>query len=417
MKKVLLFVLSFVVLDISNALALPRFALKKGDITCGGCHANPTGGGLRSEGGESFSVNQLPMWKRGETFTGHIASGITLGADWRSQFLYFTQKQPASSGIGDTTLTTNTFHAMSYAIELGVQATKTLYGYLRYDPITPNPEAYAMLHIVHPSGELIEATDAVNDVYVKFGAFLPAFGIRFDDHTIYSKGGNASISGFGSAGLFWGYGYRDVGAEAGIYLFDHLSVNVGLYNGNEGGSFQNFATANTNKALCARANLAGELIEDVLSGEIGGSFYSHQLTDGTGANAPSLSLFAIHGGLRAGPISVLAEFDNGKNVNTNNGLTYFPKATAMVFEGTVSITKGLDGLLRFETYENKDISDNVQTQVKSRITVGAQWFPLRFLEVRPEFRTATVEIPNSSNATLRDQLTQTTFLTQIHLFF
>jgi hypothetical protein len=356
------------------------------------------------------------MWKRGEAFTGQVGSGLTIGADWRSQFLYFAQKMPASTGKGDTTVSTNTFHAMSYAIEVGVQATKTLEGYLRYDPITPNPEAYALLHIVHSSGELLQAGDGVNDLYVKFGAFLPAFGIRFDDHTMYVKGGNASISGFGSTGLFWGYGYRDVGVEFGAYLFDHIGINVGILNGNEANSGSNFSTVNSAKAFCGRINVAGELVEDVLSGEIGASSYMHHVTDLSGNNPQDLSLFAIHGGLRAGPVSILAEIDNGTNVNVSSEFpaVYYPKVTALATEATVAVCKGLDALLRYETYENKDTEGKSLTQVKNRIVVGAQWFPIRFLEIRPEFRTATVEVPSTAG---HNEQTQTTFLAQVHLFF
>ena len=49
--------------------------------------------------------------------------------------------------------------------------------------------------------------------------------------------------------------------------------------------------------------------------------------------------------------------------------------------------------------------------------IGAQWFPLRFVEIRPEFRLATVTAPNISDPTIRDDIKQTTFLVQTHIFF
>lgn len=414
----------------SSSFALPRYALKRGEMNCSGCHLNPTGGGLRSAGGLSFEQSDMAMWKRGGEFSGQITPSITLGADFRNQFLSFAQTQgvyknfdstdpggPGTRKVKDTTISTKTFQAMSYAIELGVEATKSLYGYFRYDPITPNPEMYALWHIVHSSGEVVQSGSVVNDLYVKFGAFLPAYGIRFDDHSVYTRGGNASISGFGGAGLLWTYAYRDVGAELGASLFDHASLSVGVFNGSETFSGANFSTQNPNLAIALRGNISGELVEDMISGEVGFSMYSHPLADPNGGtSASTLSLTGIHGGVRVGPVSVLAEFDAGTNVNLSNSTTYYPKADAMIAEGTVRIVKGLEALLRYESFENKDAAGVVQTQVKSRMTIGAQWFPLRFIEVRPEFRIAKVSVPNADLATSDDQ-TQTTFLTQIHLFF
>ncbi len=423
----LLFVSS---LAASSAFALPRYALKRGDMNCSGCHLNPTGGGLRSAGGLSYEESQMPMWKRGDAFSGQLTPAITLGADFRNQFLSFAQTQPiwqlldstqpggpGVKKVKDTTLTTKTFQAMSFAVELGVQATKSLYGYFRYDPITPNPEMYALWHIVHPSGEVIASGSVVNDLYVKFGAFLPAFGIRFDDHSVYTRGGNASISGFGGAGLFWTYAYRDVGAEIGTALFDRASIAFGVYNGSETFSGANFSTQNPNLAIALRANVSQEFVEDMVAAEVGFSLYNHPLSDQQSGSASStLSLTAVHGGIRVGPVEVLAEYDMGSNVNLSNNSQFYPKVDAKIVEATLTVTKGLEALLRYDTYENKDASGVVQTQVKSRITIGAQWFPLRFIEVRPEFRLAKESVPNPDFKTT-DDLTQTTFLTQIHLFF
>lgn len=422
MKNILPILLVFTIISSAEVFALPRFALKKGDVTCGGCHQNPMGGGLRTKGGESFSINVLPMWKRGDSLTGAISEGITLGADFRSQFLYFAQQYPLYNDFGvrikDTTSCIKSFHAMSYAVELGVKATNTLFGYLRYDPLSAPAEGYAMLHFVHSSGELFQAGDVINDAYIKVGAFLPAYGIRFDDHTIYARGGNSNVSRFGGAGLFWGYGYRDEGGELGAFFFDHIGVQIGVYNGNESNYFSNFIGKNPNLAMSARLNVAGELVEDILSGEIGGSIYTHPRTDNTGVSVP-LSLFAIHGGVSFGPVSVLAEYDDGKNIVLSGGSS-IPFVKAITLEGSVKIMTGLYGMARLETFKQyADESKTILfgTEVKNRIMIGAQWFPLRFVEIRPEFRLATVTAPNISDPTIRDDIKQTTFLVQTHIFF
>src|SRR5258706_2812393 len=90
----------------SQIYALPRFALLRGDGNCMGCHVNPTGGQLRGPGGIAYAINNLPMWKRGDSlkYTGQISDAVRLGGDFRSQVLYFSQKGPVGKAGKDTTL-------------------------------------------------------------------------------------------------------------------------------------------------------------------------------------------------------------------------------------------------------------------------------------------------------------------------
>src|SRR5690242_10333186 len=105
MRKNALSLSSFFVffLVVSQALALPRFALLRGDANCMGCHINPTGGQLRGPGGIAFEINDLAMWRKGDSikYSGQIAPGVRLGGDFRSQVLYFAQTTPLYSG-GDS---------------------------------------------------------------------------------------------------------------------------------------------------------------------------------------------------------------------------------------------------------------------------------------------------------------------------
>lgn len=405
----------------SQADALPRFALLRGDGNCLGCHVNPTGGQLRSAGGEAFSINDLPMWKRGDKFTSELSDGIRIGGDFRSQLLMFSQTSPLYSSIvedsaigrikrGDTTRHLTSFHSMSLAFELDIKATNTLHGFFRYDPLgLTQSEGWALLHFVHSSGEIIASGKVVTNAYVKLGSFLPAFGIRFDDHTTYVKGGTASLSGFNHAGFFWTPGYRDVGAEIGTLLFDHIGIVAGMFNGLETTPIATFSTDPT-KAYCFRLTSSGEIIENVLAGELGFSEYIHNHPEG------NMTLSAFHFSLRAGPVTILSEYDMGKNIITSGGVTV-AKANALCIEGAVNATKGLDAILRYETFKNENAAGQTGAQVKSRITIGAQWFPMRFLEIRPEYRIAATSIPNEFAQGLRDDITENTFLVQTHVFF
>jgi len=251
------------------------------------------------------------------------------------------------------------------------------------------------------------------------GSFLPAFGLRLDDHTAFTRGGNAGLSRFGSAGFFWVPNYRDIGVEVGATFFDKLFLTLGRYNGLE----QNWLTTANERdnepAYTARLVASSQIVPDLISLELGGSIYAHArdvINDSGVSAADNISVIGIHGGLRVWQVSVLAELDMGKNVPVPRSGTFVDESQAMLVEATVGITKGLTGLVRFDTYEDK-IGDAVRMKVKDRIAIGAQWFPVRFLEVRPEVRFANSEYPNEEDATVRDTHKETTALVQFHFFF
>ncbi len=429
--RIIFFVL-FLFAIASTALALPRYALYRGEASCLGCHLDPMGVQLRTESGDGFGINRLPMWKRGEKFSANLSESIRIGADFRSQYLAFSDRLQVDNGfqLVDSSLTrhltydkktsASSLQMMAMPVYFGAALTQTLYGYLSYDFLNKAFDGFALAHIVHASGEIIANGSVVSDAYLKTGAFLPAYGIRFDDHTIYARGGNEALSGADHAGFFWKPNYHDIGAEAGVTLFDRATITLGIFNGNENTPNANFNFDTTNRmAMLGRVIIANEFVEDMFSGEIGASFYNHLhvIRLNTGADSTfTVSLFAVHGGLRVGPVTVLAELDMGKNAPTGYG-SFNAKATALAIESVVKVVQGLDALLRYESYSDHDITDNLGMEVKSRITIGAQWFPLRFIEFRPEFRIASTTNPNQDPSQPREQHTLTTALFQTHIFF
>src|SRR5581483_5140371 len=287
----------------SRAFALPRFALRGGDADCRGCHLDPTGGRIRTEGGDKFAMNRLAMWPTKTDFSGNIGQGIRIGVDMRSQFLYFsdhvtsTLSLPSGTLHRDTTTKASGGLEMALPIYFSAQLSEAVQAYIKIDPIvaagvTSNSwEGYGIVHFVHSSGEFLESGDVVGDAYVKIGAFYPAFGIRFDDHSIYTRGGNANLSGFGPAGLFWQPDYKDEGVEFGAELFDHAFVTADILNVNEGSGFGSSGQMQIFKdnplepyAFSLRGVVnTGPLLERLVSAEIGGSLYYHTIENITGA--------------------------------------------------------------------------------------------------------------------------------------
>ncbi len=403
--------------------ALPRYALRHAEVNCMGCHVNPTGQGLRSAGGQSFEINKLPMWKTAGKFTSQLTEGIRIGLDYRSQALLFQDKTStpdSTGGLLTNTRTLKTLQAMALPVYVAAQLTQSTSFYARYDFFTPSAyEAFGQVHFVHNSGEIFLANDAFTDAYLKIGDFMPNFGVRFDDHTAYTRGGDGTLSRFGQDGLFWKPSYKDLGAELGVTLFDHVQITAGYFEGLEYRQGATFDGDTTNRmAMAFRGVYATELVPDMVSIEVGGSYYlhPHSLVSSTGADSTrNLSVAAVHGGLRVGPISILAEADFGKNIPTQV-LQTLPKVSALAIEATGDITEGLTALVRFETYKDEDGTGNIGTEVKDRITGGLQWFPIRFVEFRPEIRFAKLSVPTGV-VTLREDHSQMTMLLQTHIFF
>src|SRR5690606_6531088 len=122
----------------------------------------------------------LPMWKRGDKFTGQLSEGVRLGMDFRSQYLSLSQEYPLFEADRltkrtDTSETMKGMHAMSFGISMNASLTNSLHLNARYDLLANTVDAYGLLHFVHSSGEIFEADDIISNAYVKVGTFLPAF--------------------------------------------------------------------------------------------------------------------------------------------------------------------------------------------------------------------------------------------------
>ncbi|MDP4198952.1 MAG: hypothetical protein Q8922_06735 [Bacteroidota bacterium] len=434
----------------ASASSLPRFALRGGEVDCRGCHVDPTGGRMRTQGGDNFAMNRLPMWERGPKFSANIGDAIRIGVDMRSQYLYFGDHTTADFVIPghdsvlarhilrDTTVKASGALEMALPIYVSAKLSESIEAFVKVNPIvsplvSTTWEGYGIIHFVHSSGEFFDAGAIVGDAYFKVGAFYPAFGIRFDDHTVYTRGGNASFSGFGPAGLFWQPNYVDEGIELGAELFDHAFITADFLNGNEAGAslFKNDPLGPYAIALRGVIN-TGPMMDHTVSAEIGGSLYAHtiqhfppQPPPGVGDSTARTWLTAIHGGIHVGPVSVLAEFDMGNfiyhvlppNYPISNPVgQYSDTVHAMAIETAVDITKGLTGILRFDNYYGGNVG-GISTNIKTRLMVGAQWFPVRFLEFRPEFRVARGTAPSPADPTKLEDHTETTALIQTHIFF
>ncbi len=186
----------------SDAGAVPRYSARY-EQKCALCHVNPSGGGLRTAYASQKLVPEEIAWSRAkapslEEIDPMIAKHIMIGTDFREFYI-------GANVIDDRP----NFFEMQADLYFGFQLDPrvTLY----YERGQSNSYELFGLDYLRPT------------VYVKAGRFVPSYGWKFDDHTMYVR----SELGFMPPAN------SDVGLEAG-WSKGPMDVQLGLVNGNRG---------------------------------------------------------------------------------------------------------------------------------------------------------------------------------------
>jgi len=240
--------------------------------------------------------------------------------------------------------------------------------------------------------------------YVKGGSFMPDYGWKIDDHTSYTRAGDLGFTGAGShAGLFFLPNYYDLGFEVGGSL-SSISVTAGVFNGSGQKTPVDFKA---DKAYVAKV-------------EYSGSFSAVNLRFGvSGYGYRSYKAAGIHLGLAFSEnLVVLGEMDWTHHfLNVYTGAYSAPQVRENVHTMAAFAEvnyRAMQGLWLIGKYDRFDplrgVSDDdvsAATNSVGRVTVGVEFFPYSFVEVRPQYR-YTIERPSISNDV---------FLIQTHLWF
>ncbi|HZV11977.1 MAG TPA: hypothetical protein VFA55_02085 [Candidatus Kapabacteria bacterium] len=386
----------------STAFALPRFTLMTGE-SCGSCHVNPTGGEMRNYfGTQQFSTNDLPMWKDSSfDFNTQLTSNISIGGDARTQFLavdslYSFSKNATGAGGG-------TFQPMQASLYLNVRFNDKFGLFMKEDFVT-QPGSFEFWGI---------ARILPNKGYIKAGAFQPAIGLRVDDHTSFTRYGDYTQNG-----EFWGMGIYPNSKSTGIEVGEYVSkffIAASLTNGEfpEGNVGPNSAIPNftANKTISGRIEYTN-LFSDDFAIFLGGSGLANT-TSGTG-NAESTTLYDGFYGIRYGIVTLTGDYMIGKNTYATSGIDT-ATSTALMSELAVKATDGLYGILKYDMYQ-PDKSD--QNNEVTRWTIGAEWYPVNFVEVIPQVRllNSTVSQTNGSTVVVSKNPMKE-FLLQTHFWF
>ncbi|MDO8550066.1 MAG: hypothetical protein Q7S39_07960 [Ignavibacteria bacterium] len=353
--KIKYYVLPFLILIFfSDLQSLPRFSLRGGGGDCVGCHVNPTGGNMRNEGGWGFGKNVLPMNTPEDDFamSNKIGDNIQFGLDLRGQTLLMMTSERKRID----------FQKMTGSIYTNIDLSEKIKVFTRYDFIQQIWEAYGVAHILP------------NNSYIKGGTFQSNYGIRLDDHTAYTRGGDLGLlfSTNVKTGLIYDPRYVETGLELGFYFdeFAFLTASVG----NPRSSlflYDPVYTAN----LKIQPNIG-----DDKSLFLGGSIAAFRglIIPLFGRVFPEVKMYGGYVGFGIGDFTIMGEYDMA-----NDYLFKDSASTALMVEVAYRVIKGLEAVVRLDRF---DPNSKFEKDEYTRVIIGFEIFPYSFIEIKPQYR-------------------------------
>lgn len=370
------FVLILLITTLSNNLySLPRFSLRTGG-TCIDCHVNPSGGNIRNESGWSYGKNNLVMFNtfkveeetEGEFESSNfIGKNILFGLDLRTQYLY-TQSSPIDS------TSKSDFQKMTGSLYFNIIATENIDIFTRYDFIHQIWEAYGIAKILPLAG------------YVKAGQFSPNYGIRLDDHTSYTRGGDLGVlfSKGTRQGLIYDPRYVETGVEVGFSPLETSLFTVSV--GNSGSR-----TFEKDPSYHARFEIISTPSDDVnfLFGGSYANFKERKFDRNSFKFAyENVSMYGGFFGVGFDQFTLIGEYNIADNLIQKDSTSI-----AYMIEASYRITKGLEAILRYDSF---DFNSRINKDELAHLIIGLEFFPYSFVELRPQYR-INIEDPSFKN--------------------
>ena len=339
-----------------GAFSLPRFHSRTG-AKCQSCHVNPSGGGMRQVFGVTYGRDELPVptWSEDlalDDFSTELSGFVSVGADFRT--LFFVQDAPAPAK------SLNSFWQMQGDVYMQFKIAKKVSLYLDKG-LYKGFEIFGLVNILPANG------------FVKIGKFVPNYGMKLDDHRTWIR----TVTGFspesGRPELTGG----EIGFSPGAF-----TITGGVFNSSDGAP-DPYGGAGLDKGLLGRIDGIFALSEDVHLG-LSANIFRRELSPGR-VN----TLLGGVGSISYGNLTVLGEVDRIQNKDSSGTR---PDGVVVYIEGNYVLTPGVDLKLAYEFYDS-DV--DLQSGAVSRYTVGAEFFPISGIEVRPLYR-INVEKPTDT---------------------
>ena len=338
----------------------PRFALRDG-VTCGTCHINPTGGGARNDYGRYvFAPTRLPMgFPAGgdvrDMLDIDLGRNLTIGADARMAYIKGIPPEDDAVGLDSLFLMQADFYLAAMLFD-GL----TLY----YDQgVYGSFEAFGMYRA--------ELGDPRFATYAKLGYYIPAYGLRLPNHSLFGR----EEIGFGPRD-------KDTGIEIGAEL-GPVHLQFGAMNGM---SPDRSLDDNSDFALVGRAEWfwRGGPWRLMLGASIYRNLSGPDLP-GVDSDTSRTETLAVggHWGLAIGRFNYIGDL-NWVNTEPPENSVDEPQATLRTFnELGIRIVRGLELILNHE-FREPDL--DFTTGTAHRITAGIDVCPMPQLQVSAFYR-------------------------------
>lgn len=388
----------------TTASALPRFALLSG-TRCSACHVNPQGSGLRTElGWQMMNETGMLQWSpkpevaEGDEFsdleameeapaTNSFFNGLaSVGADMRFQWV--------RSASGERRII-----PMQISTHLGVMPAHevTVYGTINIASIMYRARNEGLPPI--PGMSDFDAAIQIAPSYtlpsIRVGMIQPSIGIRHDDHTLFVR----RETGLYGTNLL-PPDYNDLGAEITYEGQKWLTLNAGIFNSYNLSQAQRTIAATDSRfsfrspTVSARVMLWPQLLDENINGELGASI----LQNG------QFRMYNVFGGFGIGNkatlmVEGLYSKDSAHRIIRNFSVM-----------GSYNLVSWLSAHWRYE-WGQTEFYPGVALGHSQAFVVGTEFFPLPYIELRPELRVFE-RVPFAQAASREAQYT-----IQAHLFY
>lgn len=407
--------LTFLTFAVRDTHAIPRFSLLTG-TKCSACHFNPQGSGIRTELGWSM-MNRTGLWQWQRPSTA-VQDTSELGG------LLDATEQTSTEATGTNTWFTKAGSIVPGFDARGQIAKSSTTGKRIFIPMqfvtsiayVPAPELsiYTNINIASieeriRGGNLFPGqTDFDGAIQyapspilpsIRVGMIQPSVGIRQDDHTEYVRR-EAALNG---SYLMPAY-YNDIGAEVTYEGMHWLSLNAGIFNsknfseiepsilGDDASIPSHFSLKHP--SLSARLVLWPQSLEYGINSELGASVMQ---------NGDFRMVNAFVGFGLADKATLFAEGIYSTNANDR-------RIRNWSVIGTYKLADWLSAHWRYD-WGQTEYYPGVSLSYAQAFLVGFEFFPLPYIELRPEFRSAQKN-EFYGNGTYTAQYT-----IQLHLFY
>ena len=401
---------------------------------CSGCHYSPNGGGGRTELGWSsmnhvgaLSYDSLGLNALHNQKSNQIADLLSVGIDIRLQGAHLGAPRKVRNAKGDVEIDTPALSwiPMQFQPYLALKPTEHLTLYGTFNP-GPNTAEGDLLTQAYPGMNAFEAWAMYKitpTLFVRAGQFQPTVGIRHDDHTMMVR--NDALD---RRRPLLPPNYNELGLEVGYQPKRWLRIEVGGFDTTQlESSLASDIVESQNLSAIATSSRVTFLPQFTFGGaeekteEKGDGFDDFDdFGDFDAPEAPVASPTVINTWMGAshyqsGPFWMVNGFFG---MGLDSGLTLMSeimwskrRTVHRMLNSSTTLQYALKDWLilhgrveRGQTHQITELTDEVA--VAWQFVAGMEFFPVPYLEIRPEYRLIDVLDYRFGQATL-----------QIHLFY